>query len=188
MQDWGLHGKEEWEKMLLLKFFYKTLHDSRINTIYSVQSKTKIKIKKCIQQNNPKIDKPKHTGRGLQKVGWLYSSPGRGNSSDTEQRCSKRPNENAQLVFFVETRAILRMHEMFFYFISLWAIARAATELFCNCKYKRRWFIWQSRCGSHDERVWGLLCWHAHTSYSLMRSSELQLTNTPFFFQVKTSS
>lgn len=80
--------------MLLLKFFYKTLHDSRINTIYSVQSKTKIKIKKCIQQNNPKIDKPKHTVRGLQKVGWLYSSPG------TEQRCSKRPNENAQLVFF----------------------------------------------------------------------------------------
>lgn len=41
--------------MLLLKFFYKTLHDSRINTIYSVQSKIKIKIKNAYNKTTLKL-------------------------------------------------------------------------------------------------------------------------------------
>lgn len=133
-----------------------------------------------MQQNNPKIDKPKDTVRGLQRVDCLCLSPSKENTSDTERRYCKGQNENARFIFFVKTPVMLRMQEKFSFSL-LWEIDRAAAEIFCNCEYKRRWFIWQSNCGSHNDRVWGLWHWHAHTSYSLVWSSVLQLTQSSFF-------
>lgn len=84
---------------LVLKFFCKIWHSSKINTITSCNLKQKT-ILKYIQQNKRKIDKPKNTVRGLQRVDCLCLSPGKENISDTEWRYSKGPNENAQLIYF----------------------------------------------------------------------------------------
>lgn len=126
---------------------------------YSMQSEKK-KILKHRQQNNPKIDNPKNTVRGQQRVDCLCLSPSKESTSDTEQSCGKGPNQNAQLTFFCKNTCYAKMQEKFFYFFSLSAIVRAAAEIFCNREYKRRWFIWQSSCGSHDKclRTLALAC------------------------------
>lgn len=165
----------------ILKFFCRRQHGSKINTVTPCNLKQK-PILKRIQENNLKIGKPKNTVRGLQRVDCLCFFPWQRKHFRHRAEIQQRAKWKCFFfLFFVKTPVMLRMQEKFFSFFSLWAIARAAAEIFCNCEYKRRWFIRQSSCGSHDERVWGLWHWHAHTSYSLVWSSVLQLTHSLFF-------